>query len=119
MPIAQLRGTLANAWATVTGASLADVLPPSIYSTIIWTRDTVPRGLGWADRRAHITGVIALTAVMIIASLSLLTTVAIAYFVVAFPIALLRLVPAVEQRWPWTASDWPLWTVRSTGFGGD
>lgn len=116
--LSQVSGTVSNAWATVTKTDLYDLLPPSIAGTLIWARDTIPRGLGFADRTPHITGVIALTAVMIIASATLLTAVAIVYFVFAFPVALLRLVPAVERRWPWSTSDWPFWTVKSKGFGG-
>lgn len=118
MPLRQLTGAVRNAASTAGGIGLTDVLPPSIAGTLIWARDTIPRGLGFASRTSHITGVIALTVVMVIASATLLTVAAVAFFLVAFPIALLRLIPAVEARWPLSAENWPLWTVKSTGFGG-
>ncbi len=113
----QVTGTLANLRVTATTVTLGDLLPPSIVSTLVWARDTIPRGLGFAPRTGHLTGVIALTAVMIIASATLLTAVALAFFAIAFPIALLRFIPAVNRRWPLETGNWPLWDVRSEGFG--
>lgn len=118
MPLNQLTGTGRNIMSTIGEASLVDLIPPSFVSIIIWGRDTIPRGLGFASRTGHLTGVIALTIVMIVASATLLTYVAAVYFLIAFPIALLRLIPAVETRWPWDEGSWPLWTVKSTGFAG-
>ena len=112
MVLKQLTGTLRNIRGLVSGATLQGILPPSVYSILVWIRDTVPRSLGFGSRTQHITGVVALTLVMIIASLTILTAVAIAFFLVAMPIALLRLIPAVEQRWPLSASAWPFWEVR-------
>lgn len=112
-----IRGTARNIASTMKDIELGDLLPPSIVSLIIWGRDTIPRGLGFSNRTGHLTGVVALTIVMIIASATLLTYVAAVYFAVAFPIALLRVFPPVERRWPLSASDWPFWTVKSEGFG--
>lgn len=112
----QVSGTARNLLST--DVDLIDVLPPSIVGTLLWMRDTIPRGLGFSSRTSHITGVFALAVVMIIASGTFLTVLAIAFVVVMLPIALLRYIPAVEQRWPVTAADWPFWTVKSTGFGG-
>jgi hypothetical protein len=112
----QVTGTARNV--ARTDVDLLDLLPPSIAGTLLWARDTVPRGLGYSSRTSHITGVIALTVVLIIASATVLTFVAVAYFIVAFPVALARYIPAVEARWPLSASAWPFWTVQSTGFGG-
>lgn len=113
----QIKGTLGNVRSGLADIELVDVLPPSVVSTLIWARDTIPRGLGFADRTGHVTGVIALTIVMIVASATLLTVVAVGYFIVAMPIALLRYIPSIEQRWPWTTTDWPFWSVKSEGFG--
>jgi hypothetical protein len=113
-----VRETLGNAAATVGDIELTDLLPPSIASLLIWMRDTIPRGLGFASRTGHITGTVSLAAVMVIASATLLTVVAVVYLAIALPIALLRLVPPVERRWPWGTADWPFWTVKSKGFQG-
>lgn len=111
--ISQISGTLSNIRQVFSGATLQGLLPPSIYSSLIWAVNTLPRGLGFTSSRIqHITGVFALTIVMIIASLTILTYVALAFFVVAFPIALLRLIPAVDRRWPLDEAAWPLWEVQ-------
>jgi hypothetical protein len=114
----QTRGTARNVWSTLTGLELGQVFPPFVVDILLFTRDTVPRGLGFASRAGHIGGVISLTLVLIIASLATLTYVAVAYFVIAFPIALLRLIPAVDKRWPLSADNWPLWEVSTLGFDG-
>jgi len=111
MVLNQIRGTIANSGQTIASISLLDLLPPSIVSTLLWIRDTVPRGLGFADRTGHITGVVALTIVLIISSFGLLTVFAIGFFGVAFPLALLRVVPFVNDNWPLSESAWPLWSV--------
>lgn len=111
MVLKQIAGTLRNIRGLVSGATLQGILPPSIYSTLVWVANTLPRSLGFGSRTQHITGVVAFTLVLIIASLTILTAVAIAFFLVAMPIALLRLVPAVEKRWPLSGAAWPLWEV--------
>lgn len=116
MPLKQITGTLRNAWGLISNPDLGQLLPPFIVGLLIWMRDTIPRGLGFAERSAHITGVFALAIVMVVSSVGLLTYVAVVYLFIALPIALLRLVPAVERRWPFSAADWPLWTVRKEGF---
>ena len=118
MPLDQLRGTVGNVRQTIGDVDALDIAPPFIADSAIWIRYTVPRGLGFSDRAGHLTAIIPLTIVMVVASLATLTYVAAAYLLIMAPIALLRFVPAVERRWPFTAADWPLWEVRATGFGG-
>lgn len=113
----EAEGTVDNVKGTASQMELVDVLPPSIAGTLIWARDTIPRGLGFADRTKNITGVIGLTFVMIIASATMLTYVAVAYAAIALPIALLRFIPAVDRRWPIDKESWPFWKVQDTGFG--
>lgn len=112
----QITGYFRNLWGLVAGFELGELFPPFVVGLLIWTRDTLPRALGFSARDDHITGVIAFTLVLVISSLGILTTVAIYFFIVFWPIALLRLVPAVEARWPFDAASWPLWTVQEEGF---
>ncbi|MEF8856881.1 MAG: hypothetical protein V5A16_05605 [Haloplanus sp.] len=105
-----------NLWKGSGDASLRELLPPALVDVLLWTRDTVPRGLGFADRTGHLIGTFALALVMVIASLTLLTWLAIAYLIVMLPIALLRFFDAVDSRWPVDESSWPFWTVREEGF---
>lgn len=112
-PVRQLRGWLANLWAAITGARLSDVLPPSWLSTLAFIRDSLPRSLGFTNSlTSQLTGVIVFAVVLVVASFTLLTYVAIVYALVFGTVALLRAIPAVNRRWPWTAGDWPLWEVR-------
>lgn len=112
MPFDQLRGTASNVRDFASFTSLQELVPPAVYSTLVWMRDTLPRGLGFSERRRHITGVVGLAVVMIVASFTILTAVAIIFFVIAMPIAILRFIPAVNKRWPLAAADWPLWEVQ-------
>lgn len=112
MPFDQLRGTVQNILEFLSFASLEELVPPAVYSSLVWIRDTIPRGLGFSDRRGHITGIVGLTVVMIVASLTILTAVAIVYFVIAMAIAVTRFIPAVDDRWPFSASAWPFWEVQ-------
>lgn len=109
----QVIGTLTNIRSLVSGASLRDLLPPSIVSTILFFRDSLPRALGFTEgARGHITGVVVFTVFLIVASATLLTYVAIVFFIVAMPPAVARLIPAVNDRWPLSVSSWPFWQVR-------
>ncbi len=109
----QLRGTAANTRDLVTGVSLGNLLPPSILSTLAFIRDAVPRSVGFADTAARqATGVVVVAITMVVASLTVLTWLAVAFAVLFGPLALLRLIPAVDDRWPLSASTWPLWEVR-------
>lgn len=109
----QIRGTASNVRSLFSSATLKGLLPPSWYSTLIWIRDTLPRSLGFTGSRIkQLTGVVAFSIVLVIASASLLTYVAIVYLIIFGSIGLLRLIPAVHRRWPFSASSWPLWTVR-------
>lgn len=111
----QLRGWGANLWDVVTTTRLGDVLPPSIVGLILFIRDSVPRSLGFTDSlMRHVTGVVVLVVFMVLASLGVLTIVALFYGVIFGSLALLRLFPAVNSRWPLSESDWPLWDTNDT-----
>lgn len=110
----QLRGTVDNVRRLVSGTTLRDLLPPSIVSTLLFIRDSIPRALGFTDGpQAHLTGIIVFSVFLIIASLSLLTWVALLFAIVALPVAGLRLIPAVDDLWPLARADWPLWSVQT------
>jgi len=109
----QAVGTLANVRSLLSSATLDSLVPPSVYTTLVWARDTIPRAFGFSSRTGHITGIIGFTAVLIIGSFTILTAVAVLFFVAAIPIATLRLIPAVNDRWPFAPEDWPLWEVRT------
>jgi hypothetical protein len=114
-PVRQLRGAWANAYEVATTATLNDLLPPSIISTIAFFRDAIPRSLGYADSTMrHVTGIVVVSLTMILGSLTIATPVAIIFAAVSGTAALLRLLPAVEDRWPVTEDDWPLWTVGNS-----
>lgn len=111
-PFRQARGTLANLGAFIGEIEAGDLLPPSILSTLLWIRDTFPRSLGFSERARMFTASIAFGAVLVISSLGVLTPVGIAWAVWFGGLAGLRLVPAVEERWPWDKSSWPFWEVQ-------
>lgn len=108
---AQVKGWLANVLALFSPSTLEASMPPSVWSTLVFVRDSVPRGLGFTNRRDHIAGVIALTIVMVVSSLGTLTYVAIVYFFLFMPVALLRLWPVVDKYWPFSEKSWPFWSV--------
>ncbi|MFC7216469.1 hypothetical protein ACFQO4_20635 [Saliphagus sp. GCM10025334] len=112
-PFCQMKGWLANIWLVVSTVSIADLFPPWVVSTLIFIRDSLPRSLGFTSSLPrHITGVAVFTAAMVISSLGILTYVAIPYALFFGALALFRLWPAVNDRWPVDESSWPLWTVR-------
>lgn len=112
-PFRQIRGWFGNVWLVLTTVSLRDLLPDWIISWLIFTRDSLPRSLGFTSSLpGHLTGVVVFTAALVISSAGFLTYVAIPYALFFGTIALLRLWPAVNQRWPFDESSWPLWEVR-------
>lgn len=111
-PFRQLRGAIGNLGGFIRGIDAADLIPPSIYSTLLWIRDTFPRSLGFASRARMFTASIAFGFVLIISSLGVLTPLGIAWMAFFAPLAALRLIPVVEAHWPVSASDWPLWEVQ-------
>ncbi|WP_306055430.1 hypothetical protein [Natronococcus wangiae] len=112
----EIRGTGGNVKETTRDFKLTHLIPPSILSILVWGRDTIPRGLGFADRTGHLTGVFGLTVVMIIASGTFLTAAAVIYFMIAIWFPLLRLIPTVDDWWPVDESSWPLWEVKDDGL---
>lgn len=109
----QIRGTAGNVRSLFSAATLQGLLPPYIYETLVWIRDTLPRSLGFTGSRIkQLTGVVAFSIVMVLASATLLTWVAVVYLIVFGSLGLLRLIPAVHRRWPVSASSWPFWTVK-------
>jgi hypothetical protein len=111
-PFRQARGTLSNLGGFIGDIEAGDLLPPSVVSTLIWVRDTFPRSLGFSERARMFTASIAFGLVLVISSLGVLTPVGIAWAVFFGGLAALRLVPVVEDYWPWDASSWPFWEVR-------
>lgn len=115
MPLSWLReqavGTAANVRRLLSSLSIDDLLPPSVVSTLVFVRDSVPRAFGFGTPEEHITGIVVFSAFLVIASFTLLTFVAVAFFLLAMPIALLRLIPAINKRWPLSAEMWPFWSV--------
>lgn len=107
---------LKNLWKGVLDTRLRELMPPAVVDVLLWTRDTVPRGLGFADRESHLTGTFALAIVLIIASLSVLTWLAVGYLLVMLPIAVARFSDPIDKRWPVGTKDWPLWELRREGF---
>lgn len=116
MPISwardQVEGFLGSVTSVVRNTSISDLLPPSVVSTIRWVANTLPMSLGFTDGpRKHIIGVAVVSAGMVLVSLGTLTPIGIVYFVLLMPISLLRLWPAVNDRWPLGPEDWPFWNL--------
>jgi hypothetical protein len=79
----------------------------------VFFQNSLPRSLGFtATARGHITGIIVFSLFMVIASATLLTYVAVLFFILAMPVAVLRLIPAVNAAWPLSPAAWPFWWVR-------
>ncbi len=90
------------------------LLPPSFRSTLIWTRDMVPRGIGFADDRAtHFTASWVLLGILLVTTGWWLTVLAIGFFAYSSIAVGIRFIPAVEKRWPFSEGNWPLWTVKN------
>lgn len=111
----QVRGWARNVYQLFTRLDPRQLLPAAWVSTLVFLRDSLPRALGFTrSNRSHITGVVVFSIFLVVASFTILTYVAVLFFLLAMPIALLRLWPAVNQRWPLSASSWPLWTVKGS-----
>jgi len=114
----QVRGWGANVRALFTRLDPRQLLPGAWVSTLLFLRDSLPRSLGFTNSaRGHITGVVVFTIFLVVASFTILTYVAVAFFILAMPIALLRLWPFIDRHWPLDATKWPLWTVTGSGEG--
>lgn len=112
-PFRQLWAATQNLASTLRGVRLRDLLPPSILSTLMFVRDSLPRSMGFtSSRTSHLTGVVVFSIALVVFSFTLLTYVAIVWVLVFGGLGVLRLFPAVEARWPLTASSWPLWSVK-------
>lgn len=112
-PFRQVYGWFGNVWLVLSTVSIRDLLPSWLISTLIFVRDSLPRSLGFTSSLPrHITGVFVFTVAMVVSSLGILTYVAIPYALFFGTLALFRLWPAVNQRWPVDESSWPFWTVR-------
>ena len=116
-PFQQVYGWLQNVWLVLMTVNFRDLFPgwivDQIVSTLVFIRDSLPRSLGFTSSLPrHITGVAVFTVAMIVASATALTYVAIPYALVFGSVALLRLWPAVNSRWPVDESSWPFWNVK-------
>lgn len=110
----QIRGTISNVIDTIGSVSPLDLLPPSIRSTLVWTRDMVPRGLGFAaDRGTHFTASWVLFGLLLVTTGWWLTILAVLFFVYSSVAVGIRFIPAVEKRWPVDEDSWPFWTVKN------
>ncbi len=110
----QLAGFAANVRDLFFTASVDDLLPPSVVSTLVFIRDSVPRAFGFTDTPTeHITGIVVFSVALILGSFTTLTVVAVVFALVALPMAALRLWPAVDERWPFRPRDWPFWEVQT------
>jgi len=113
-PLRQVRGALGTLWAGVTSAGLSEILPPSIVSLLAFVADAGPRSIGFADDPfAQLSGVIVVSAAMVVASFGLLTYAAVAFALLFGPVALVRFIPFIDERWPLASRSWPLWGVDS------
>jgi hypothetical protein len=108
----QVGGWANNVKETITGTGLSDILPPSWVSVLKFFLDSFPQALGFTDEpKEHIQGVIVFSTVLVVASFTTLTVVAAIFAAIFGPLALLRLWPAVEKRWPLSSDSWFLWSI--------
>ncbi len=111
--VEQAQGTVDNVTDLYADIEAADLIPPSILSTLVFVRDSLPKALGFTDEAAqHIANVVVFSVVLVVASLTTLTVVAVVFFAIAMPVAVARLVPAVNDLWPVRSGDWPFWEVQ-------
>jgi hypothetical protein len=111
-PFEQVAGAVRNIGGFLRGIDAPDLIPPSIYGTLVWIRDTFPRSLGFAERARMFSASLAFAAVLVISSFGVLTAVGIAWAVFFGSLAALRIFPAVEARWPVDSDSWPFWEVQ-------
>lgn len=109
----QAKGTLSNAREAVSDFELGDLLPPWIAQTVVFVRDSLPRSIGFSSTAGEqLTATVTWSVALVVASATILTPVGVVWVLLFGPIALLRLIPAVEERWPLNEQSWPLWEVR-------
>lgn len=113
-PFRQVGGAFRNLFGSITTAGLSDLLPPSVVSLIVFVADAGPRSVGFADDPwSQLSAVVVVTVAMVLASFGILTWAAVGFALFFGPPALLRFFPAVDDRWPLSASAWPFWRVNS------
>lgn len=106
-PVVQTKGAARNAWRVATKYSATDFVPPWITETWDWLKAQVPRAFGLGTPGQQM----ASSVVLIIASIatSLFTGFATLFFVAVFTLTflggLLRLVPIVDELWPFGQSE--------------
>ena len=109
---AQLTGFLANVWRFVFRVDLPDLLPPWIVDTFEFIVDVVPYSLGFTESPfVHLVSVISVSIAITALTFGFATLLAVFFLIGYGAFAVLRFFPAVDKRWPYTASDWPLWEV--------
>lgn len=109
----QIRGTVSNVFDTFGDISPLQLLPPAFRSTLVWARDMVPRGLGFAeDRGTHFTASWVFFGMLLVTTGWWFTLLAIVYFFASSVAVGIRFIPFVEKRWPFHEGNWPFWTVK-------
>ncbi|WP_254810606.1 hypothetical protein [Natronosalvus amylolyticus] len=103
-PFAVTRQHLGNIWAVLQTVSLGDLLPPwlreNIRDTWKWLKQQVPNVVGYrATPYEQMVASVALALVMVLASLGILTWLALV-MIVPFLVGAARLNPVVDRAWP-------------------
>lgn len=108
----QVSGFYSGVRSYVGTVTFSDVLPPSLVGFLAFVLDAFPKSLGASDTPGQqLSAVLTASVAMIVASLGILTPIGILYAVVYGGIALLRFIPAVDRRWPFSTDSWPFWEV--------
>lgn len=108
----QILGWIGSVAGIIRGIAPIDLLPPSVLSTIRFIGDKLPQGLGFTNGpKDHIVGSVVFSVFLVVASLSVLTYVAVVFLVVTLPFGLLRLWPVINRYWPLSPEMWPFWNL--------
>lgn len=102
-PFQQLWGWADNLWRWLSDRlSLQDVLLPSIYSSLVWLGDQLPRAFGYGSPGEQISGSFVLGVATFLTGIVTggAAWVLIGLWAVTALIGVVRFVPAVESRWP-------------------
>jgi hypothetical protein len=110
-PFRQVYGLLLNWFDFFTSFDFADALPEAWRSTIVFLANSFPRSLGFtSDPGDQLVNVVIFTILMIVASATTLTAVAIIYALIFLPLALLRFWPVINDNWPVDENSW-IWSI--------
>jgi len=104
-PFDQTAGFFRNAWNAISVTTPPDIIPPWIVEWIVstyhWLRSQLPRAVGFGTPQEQITASIVIAVAMVITSLGTLTVLA-AFMIIPLSVGVARLIPVVNEWWPFT-----------------